>query len=46
MIMQEVMGVQEAAKFLEVAPNTIYNMIKHRELPVSMVGKQYKFTRL
>lgn len=44
--MQEVMGVQEAAKFLGVAPNTIYSMIKHREVPVSMVGKQYKFTRL
>ncbi|MCK4325822.1 helix-turn-helix domain-containing protein [bacterium] len=46
MIMQEVMGVQGAAKFLGVAPNTIYNLVKHREIPVSTVGKQYKFTRL
>jgi excisionase family DNA binding protein len=39
------MTVKELAAYLRVGPNTIYRMVKRRQLPVFFVGGGQRFER-
>jgi excisionase family DNA binding protein len=41
----EIMTVKELAAYLRVGPNTIYRMVKRRQLPVFFVGGGQRFER-
>ena len=41
----DLMGVSETAKFLKVAPQTVYQKVSNREIPFSKKGKRLYFSR-
>lgn len=43
--MDDVMMPQEAADFLKLHLKTVYKLVRAKKIPVTKVGKQYRFSR-
>jgi len=42
---KEVMNVQEVAAYLGLGVAKVYQLVEHKEIPASKIGKQYRFLR-
>ncbi len=38
-----ILDINEAAKFLKISPDTLYNLAKRRQVPHKRLGRQYRF---
>ena len=41
----EIMDVHELAKYLGIGKSKIYNLIRHKKIPASRIGRQYRFSK-
>ena len=41
----ELMTLEEAAKFLKVSPRTLWEMARRGDIPSHRIGAQWRFTR-
>jgi len=43
--MDEIMTLEEVAKFLKVKPQTIYTWAQNNKIPAAKLGKEWRFRR-
>jgi len=41
----EIMDVHELANYLGIGKSKIYNLIRHKKIPASRIGRQYRFSK-
>ncbi len=41
----EIMDVKQLAQYLRIGKSKIYNMIRHKKIPASRIGRQYRFSK-
>ncbi len=42
---REVMDIKELSAYLGIGKSKIYNLIRHRKIPASRIGRQYRFSK-
>lgn len=45
MIMEEIMTLEEVAKYLKVKPQTIYTWTQDGKIPAAKLGKEWRFRK-
>ena len=45
MTMEEIMTLEEVAKYLKVKPQTIYTWAQEGKIPAAKLGKEWRFRR-
>lgn len=45
MIMDEILTLEEVAKYLKVKPQTIYNWAQKNKIPAAKLGKEWRFKK-
>jgi len=41
----EIMDVRQLAQYLKIGKSKIYNLIRHKKIPASRIGRQYRFSK-
>lgn len=41
----EIMDVRQLAQYLRIGKSKIYNLIRHKKIPASRIGRQYRFSK-
>jgi excisionase family DNA binding protein len=44
-IIKEVMDIKELAHYLGIGKSKIYGLIRHKKIPASRIGRQYRFSK-
>jgi len=42
---KEVMDIKELSEYLGIGKSKIYNLIRHKKIPASRIGRQYRFSK-
>ena len=42
---KEVMDIKELAEYLGIGKSKIYSLIRHKKIPASRIGRQYRFSK-
>ena len=42
---KEIMDVQELSSYLGIGKSKIYSLIRHKKIPASKIGRQYRFSK-
>ena len=42
---KEIMDVKELADYLGIGKSKIYSLIRHKKIPASKIGRQYRFSK-
>ncbi|MFH1282658.1 MAG: helix-turn-helix domain-containing protein [bacterium] len=42
---KQVMDIRELTKYLGIGKSKIYNLIRHKKIPASRIGRQYRFSK-
>lgn len=43
--MEEILTLEEVAKYLKVKPQTIYNWAQNGKIPAAKIGKEWRFRK-
>jgi len=41
----QVMDIKELAEYLGIGKSKIYSLIRHKKIPASRIGRQYRFSK-
>jgi excisionase family DNA binding protein len=42
---KQVMDIKELSDYLGIGKSKIYNLIRHKKIPASKIGRQYRFSK-
>ena len=42
---KEIMDIKELAEYLGIGKSKIYSLIRHKKIPASRIGRQYRFSK-
>jgi excisionase family DNA binding protein len=42
---KQVMDIKELSEYLGIGKSKIYNLIRHKKIPASKIGRQYRFSK-
>ncbi|MCX5778653.1 MAG: helix-turn-helix domain-containing protein [Elusimicrobia bacterium] len=42
---KQVMDIMELSAYLGIGKSKIYNLIRHKKIPASQIGRQYRFSK-
>ncbi|MBN1823948.1 MAG: helix-turn-helix domain-containing protein [Endomicrobiales bacterium] len=42
---KQVMDIRELAEYLGIGKSKIYSLIRHKKIPASRIGRQYRFSK-
>jgi excisionase family DNA binding protein len=42
---KEVMDIKELSEYLGIGKSKIYSLIRHKKIPASRIGRQYRFSK-
>lgn len=42
---KQVMDIRELSEYLGIGKSKIYNLISHKKIPASKIGRQYRFSK-
>ena len=42
---RQVMDIKELTEYLGIGKSKIYNLIRHKKIPASRIGRQYRFSK-
>lgn len=42
---KEVMDIKELSEYLRIGKSKIYSLIRHKKIPASRIGRQYRFSK-
>jgi excisionase family DNA binding protein len=42
---KQVMDIKELSTYLGIGKSKIYNLIRHKKIPASKIGRQYRFSK-
>jgi len=43
--MKDVMSIKELSEYIGLSRSKIYQLIRHKKIPASRIGRQYKFSK-
>jgi len=42
---KQIMDIKELSEYLGIGKSKIYSLIKHKKIPASKIGRQYRFSK-
>jgi excisionase family DNA binding protein len=42
---KQIMDIQELSEYLGIGKSKIYSLIRHKKIPASKIGRQYRFSK-